>query len=206
MKPASSNAPSALAAPGGDERIGALPVVVVVVLGVVLARMAGVTAEGTALAATPPPAHDGAAEIKRVKSAVPSAPILAGAVVPAGTLTYYLSGQVPAVADATKPADSVEAYGDTKTQATSVFNKLKGLLAAEGLGLGDVVKLTVFLVGDQKKGGKLDFKGFSEAYGQFFGTPTQPNLVARTTVQVAALANPAFLVEIEAIAARSPGK
>ncbi|MEY4511945.1 MAG: hypothetical protein RLZZ450_4067 [Pseudomonadota bacterium] len=58
----------------------------------------------------------------------------------------------------------------------------------------------MYLVGDPKLGNKLDFKGFSEAYAQFFGTSEQPNLVARTTVQVAALANPAYLVEIEATA------
>ena len=142
-------------------------------------------------------------EIKRVKAATPS-PILAGVFVPAGTNLFYLSGQVPLVADKTKPSESIEAYGDTKTQATSVFNKIKGLLADQGLGLGDVVKLTVYLVGDPKNNGKLDFKGFSEAYGQFFGTTAQPNIVARTTVQVAALANPGFLVEIEATAAK-PG-
>jgi enamine deaminase RidA (YjgF/YER057c/UK114 family) len=121
---------------------------------------------------------------------------------PPGTSVVYLSGQVPAPADAAKPADSIEAYGDTKTQAIGVLEKIKGLLASQGLGLGDVVKLSVFLVGDPKKGGKLDFKGFSEAYSQFFGTSKQPNLVARTTVQVAALANPGFLVEIEATAAK----
>jgi enamine deaminase RidA (YjgF/YER057c/UK114 family) len=37
---------------------------------------------------------------------------------------------------------------------------------------------------------------------RFFGTPAQPNIVARTTVQVAALANPGFLVEVEATAAK----
>jgi enamine deaminase RidA (YjgF/YER057c/UK114 family) len=142
-------------------------------------------------------------EIARIKGEAPS-PILAGVVVPGGTTLFYLSGQVPAVADATKPATSIEAYGDTKTQAISVFGKIQALLAAQGLGLGDVFKLTVYLVGDPQKGNKLDFKGFSEAYAQFFGTEAQPNLVARTTVQVAALANPGFLVEIEATAAKSP--
>ncbi len=139
-------------------------------------------------------------EIKRIKGDAKS-PILSGVILPAQTATLYLSGQVPAVADASKPATSVEAYGDTKTQALSVFKKIEGLLQAQGLGLGDVVKLTVFLVGDAKLDGKLDFKGFSEAYAQFFGTPAQPNLVARSTVQVAALANPGFLVEVEALAA-----
>jgi len=141
-------------------------------------------------------------EIVRVTGEATS-PILAGVVVPGGTTLFYLSGQVPAVADATKPASSIEAYGDTKTQAISVFGKIQTLLAAQGLGLSDVFKLTVYLVGDPKKGNKLDFKGFSEAYAQFFGTEAQPNLVARTTVQVAALAHPGFLVEIEATAAKS---
>jgi len=142
------------------------------------------------------------AGLQRIKGAAQS-PILSGVVVPANTTLFYLSGQVPKALDASKPADSIEAYGDTKTQAVSVFNKIKDLLAEQGLGLSDVIKLTVYLVGDPQKGNKLDFKGFSEAYAQFFGTAQQPNLVARTTVQVAALANPGFLVEIEATAAKA---
>jgi enamine deaminase RidA (YjgF/YER057c/UK114 family) len=145
---------------------------------------------------------DPATELKRVKGD-PASPILAAAVVPSGTTLYYLSGQVPAATDASKPPTSIEAYGDTKTQAISVFNKIQKLLTDQGLGFGDVIKLTVYLVGDPKTGGKLDFKGFSEAYSQFFGTPTQPNLVTRTTLQVVALANPGYLVEIEATAAKS---
>jgi enamine deaminase RidA (YjgF/YER057c/UK114 family) len=143
------------------------------------------------------------AEIARFKGD-PASPILTGVEVPPGATLLYLSGQVPAVADTTKPSTSIEAYGDTKAQAVSVFHKIEGLLAKQGYGLGDVIKLTVFLVGDPKNGNKLDFKGFSEAYAQFFGTAAQPNLVARSTVQVAALANPGFLVEIEATAARRP--
>ncbi|MET0386055.1 MAG: Rid family hydrolase, partial [Polyangiales bacterium] len=85
-----------------------------------------------------------------------------------------------------------------------VFSKIQKLLGDQCLGFGDVIKLTVYLVGDPKNGGKLDFKGFSEAYAQFFGTPTQPNIVTRTTLQVVALANPGYLVEIEATAAKSP--
>jgi enamine deaminase RidA (YjgF/YER057c/UK114 family) len=142
-----------------------------------------------------------ASSITRIKG-VAQSPILAGVIVPADRTVYYLSGQVPSVTDSSKPADSIEAYGDTRAQAITVFAKIKGLLADQGLGFADVIKLSVYLVGDPKKGGKLDFKGFSEAYAQFFGTAEQPNLVARTTVQVAALANPGFLVEIEATAAK----
>lgn len=131
-------------------------------------------------------------------------PILTGVSVPADARYLYLSGQVPAVADSSKPATDAAAWGDTKTQAISTFRKIEALLKAQGYDLRDVIKLTVFLVGDPKLGGRLDFAGFNEAYGQFFGTAQQPNKVARSVVQVAALANPRFLVEIEATAAKAP--
>jgi len=147
-------------------------------------------------------AHAGAsAEVTRHPGPAQS-PILAGVTITPGSTLVILSGQVPPALDLAKPADAVDAYGDTKTQATGVFRKIDALLAQQGLGLKDVVKLTVFLVGDPKAGGKLDFKGFSEAYGQFFGTAEQPNKAARSVVQVSALANPGFMVEIEATAAR----
>jgi len=65
----------------------------------------------------------------------------------------------------------------------------------------DVVKMTVFLVGDPAKNGKADTKGFMEAYTQYFGG-SQPNLPARAVVQVAGLSNPGWLVEIEVVAAK----
>lgn len=136
--------------------------------------------------------------------ASPEAPILAGVSVPANARYLYLSGQVPPVVDRTRPAADPAAYGDTRTQATGAFRKIEALLQSHGYSLGDVVKLTVFLVGDPKLGGKQDFAGFQKAYSEFFGTPAQPNIVARSTVQVAALANPGFLVEIEATAAKVP--
>jgi enamine deaminase RidA (YjgF/YER057c/UK114 family) len=70
------------------------------------------------------------------------------------------------------------------------------------VGFGDVVKMLVFLVGDPANDGKMDFKGFMEAYTQYFGTPEQPNLPARSAVQVAGLAAPGALVEIEVILAK----
>lgn len=60
----------------------------------------------------------------------------------------------------------------------------------------------MFLVGDPAKEGKMDFAGFMEGYTQFFGTEEQPNLPARSVFQVAGLANPGYLVEIEVIAVR----
>jgi 2-iminobutanoate/2-iminopropanoate deaminase len=161
-----------------------------------LIALTAATVATLALSAAP-----AAAEVTRHAGAAQS-PILAGVTLSPNTTLVILSGQVPAPMIASGPADSVETYGDTKTQATSVFKKIDGLLAQQGLGLKDVVKLTVFLAGDAKLGGKLDFKGFGEAYAQFFGTAQQPNKVARSVVQVVALANPGFLVEIEATAAK----
>ncbi|MCW1383568.1 RidA family protein [Novosphingobium sp. KCTC 2891] len=144
-----------------------------------------------------------AGTIVRHPAPAANAPILSGVTVPAGAETLYLSGQVPPVVDAAADPASPAAYGDTRTQSIGVFRKIEALLKEQGYSLSDVVKLTVFLAGDPAKGGKLDFAGFSEAYGQFFGTATQPNKVARSTVQVAALVSPGFLVEIEATAARA---
>lgn len=67
----------------------------------------------------------------------------------------------------------------------------------------DVVKMTVFLAGDPAKEGKLDFPGLQASYTKFFGTPSQPNKPARSAVQVAALAAPWALLEVEVIAVRS---
>jgi len=70
------------------------------------------------------------------------------------------------------------------------------------LGFGDVVKMTVFLVGTPENDGRLDFQGFMKAYTRHFGTEAQPNLPARSAVQVAGLAAPGMLVEIEVVLAR----
>lgn len=133
----------------------------------------------------------------------PPAIILSGVTVPAGAETLILSGQLASPIDPAK-TDSIEAFGDTKTQTISTFNKIKALLAKQGYMMSDIVKLTVFVAGDPKLGGKMDFAGFNAGYKEFFGTAENPNLVARSTVQVAALAGPNFLIEIEAIAAKAP--
>lgn len=117
--------------------------------------------------------------------------------------TLYLSGQL---ADPATPADAAKGtaavYGDTKAQSFSALTKIQALLKAQGLDMKDVVKMTVFLAGDPANGGKLDFPGLQGAYTQFFGTAAQPNKPARSAFQVAALAAPWALVEIEVIAVR----
>jgi len=129
-------------------------------------------------------------------------PISAAVEIPAGKTLVFLSGMVPPVADSKAPKDSIAAYGDTKTQTIGALTSIKGTLEGMHLTLGDVVKMQAFLVGDPAKGGKLDFEGFMQGYTQFFGTPAQPNLPVRSALQVAALANPGFLIEIEVTAVR----
>ena len=51
----------------------------------------------------------------------------------------------------------------------------------------------------------MDFAGMMAGYTQFFGTSEQPNKPARSAVQVAALAFPGVMVEIEVIAVRHRG-
>ena len=149
-----------------------------------------------------------AAEIARFKAAGPTpALILQGVLVPATAETFYLSGQLASPIDPAKPvtaASSIEDFGDTKTQTVSILTKIKVLLAAHGYAMTDVIKMTVFVAGDPKLGGKMDFAGMNEGYKQFFGTAENPNVVARSTIQVAALAAPWALVEIEVTAAKMP--
>jgi enamine deaminase RidA (YjgF/YER057c/UK114 family) len=62
--------------------------------------------------------------------------------------------------------------------------------------------MNVYLVGDPRLDDRMDFEGLMKGYLQFFGTEKQPNVPARTTVQVAGLPMPGALVEIEVVAAR----
>jgi enamine deaminase RidA (YjgF/YER057c/UK114 family) len=125
-------------------------------------------------------------------------PIAQAVKVSGDAATYYISGQVPPVISKEAEPNSPQAYGDIKSQTVGVLSKIKGILEGLGLGMGDVVKMQVFLVHDSRA--PMDFRAFMEGYTQFFGG-SQPNLPARSVVGIAALANPGFLVEIEVIAA-----
>jgi enamine deaminase RidA (YjgF/YER057c/UK114 family) len=139
-----------------------------------------------------------------VRYAIPNSkfPISAAVEVPAGKSLVFVSGMMAAMPKDAKGGGAEAAYQDTKTQTVGALTSIKKQLESMHLSLGDVVQMHVFLVADKHKGGKLDFAGFMEGYTQFFGTKEQPNLPARSAMQVAALVNPAGLVEIEVTAAR----
>lgn len=117
--------------------------------------------------------------------------------------TFYLSGQLASPITPADPTKGTQAdYGDTKAQAASVFTKIQAALKEQGLGMEDVVKMTVFL-GPDPKTGKMDFAGMQSEYVKYFGTKEQPNKPARSAFQVAALAAPWAALEIEVIAVKS---
>jgi len=144
---------------------------------------------GATLAAEPP---------HRVGPA--QSPISTSVSVPPGSRLVYVSGTVPDVVDPAAPDGSVARFGDTQTQTRSVLRKIEKALAEQGLGLGDVVMMRVFLVAPP--GQRMDFAGMMAAYREFFGTKTQPNKPARSTMQVAGLVDAGWLVEIEVTAAK----
>lgn len=129
-------------------------------------------------------------------------PIARAVELPADAKLVYVSGQVPPVVNSEVARNTIEAFGDTKTQTIGVLERIQTILSDVGLTMGDVVKMQVFLVGDPANEGVMDFAGFMEGYTQFFGTEEQPHLPARSAMQVAGLVNPGWLVEIEVIAVK----
>jgi 2-iminobutanoate/2-iminopropanoate deaminase len=157
-------------------------------------------AVASACAATSAPA-----QITRYPGDSPS-PILQGVEVQPGARMLYLSGMLADPVDRSKLGQqnlSMADYGDTKTQTISTLNKIKKVLESRGYAMSDAIKATVYVAGDPALGGKMDFAGMNAGFRQFFSSPDNPNTVARSTIQVAALAGPSFLVEIEITAAKA---
>ena len=145
-----------------------------------------------------------AAVAQEVRRVVPErSPIANSVEVPPGSRLVYVSGTVPDIADPSGPEGSVQRYGDTTTQSRSVLRTIEQRLREHGLGLGDVVMMRVFLVAPPGQE-RMDFAGMMTAYREFFGSAAQPNVPARSTMQVAGLVVPGWLVEIEVTAAARP--
>ena len=96
----------------------------------------------------------------------------------------FLSGQIPL-----DPKTGELVKGDIRQQTQQVLENIKGVLESQGLGMEDVVKVTIFLkdIGN--------FNQVNEVYATYF--PSSPP--ARSTVEVAKLPRNAE-IEIEAIA------
>ena len=100
--------------------------------------------------------------------------------------TIYIGGQNAVSADG-------QIVGDTlATQSEQVFKNLEIVLAAAGATLHDIIKFIIYVVQGQDLA-----PGFA-VFQQAWGASAKPPAVSMSFV--AALANPEFLIEIEAIA------
>ena len=141
------------------------------------------------------------ADVKRYPLPGSDFPIAQAVEVTPDTTIVYHSGMTPRPANPDAERYSPEFWGDTEAQTLSVFARLEESLKAKGLDFGNVIKMQVYLVAPEP-GGAMDFDGMMRAYRKYFGTEAQPNLPARSAFQVAGLAAPGMLVEIEVVLAR----
>ena len=125
--------------------------------------------------------------------------ILSAVAVPGERAYYWTSGTVPPVTNPSAPLRTRDRYGDTKTQAIGIIQRFQTQLQEAGLSLSDVIYLRVYLVADPALNNQVDYQGWFDAYAQFFNTETVPK-VARSTLAVAGLVDPGWLIEIEAVA------
>jgi enamine deaminase RidA (YjgF/YER057c/UK114 family) len=110
------------------------------------------------------------------------------AVVVAGNVkTVYVGGQ-----NAVDASGQVGGKGDLKAQTEQVLKNVETALAAGGAKLEHVVKWNVYIVQGQSV--QPGFEAFQRSWGD------RPNPPTVTVLLVAGLANPDFLVEIDAIA------
>lgn len=101
--------------------------------------------------------------------------------------TVYVGGQ-----NAVDASGNIVGKGDLRAQAEQVFKNLEIALAAGGARLEHVVKWNIYVVQGQPL--QPGFEAFKKAWGN------RPNPPAITGVYVFGLANPEFLIEMDAVA------
>jgi len=128
----------------------------------------------------------GAQPVERVNPTGLSTPQAYSHVVKAGKL-LFIAGQVGA------DAEGKLAGPGMREQLERVLENLKIALASQGADFSHVAKITVFVTSVEEYRGA----GLAELRAKYFGA----HRPASTLVQVVSLANPAYKVEIEAVAA-----
>ena len=101
--------------------------------------------------------------------------------------TIYIGGQ-----DAVDASGTIVGKGDLKAQTEQVFQNVQTALEACGAGLEHVIKWNIYIVQGQPL--RPGFEVAQQVWGQ------RPNPPAISVMFVAGLANPDFLVEMDAIA------
>ncbi len=107
--------------------------------------------------------------------------------VPAGSELLYLSGQLGVDIHGAAPVTIDD-------QAELVFYNIISLLESQGLAATDIIKLTTFIVAGQ------DGQAVRNARIKYLGD----HRPASTAVYVTQLVDPAWLVEVDAVACRTP--
>ena len=101
--------------------------------------------------------------------------------------TIYIGGQ-----DAVDAAGKIVGKGDIRAQTEQVMHNLQAALAAAGAGIEHVIKWNIYVVQGQPL--QPGFEAFQRVWGR------RPNPPAVTMAFVTGLANPDFLVEVDAVA------
>lgn len=101
--------------------------------------------------------------------------------------TIYIGGQ-----DAVNASGAVVGKGDIKLQTEQVLKNLQAALKSVDAGLEHIIKWNLYVVEGQSI--QAGFEAFQQVWGR------RPNPPAITMAFVSALANPDFLVEMDAIA------
>jgi enamine deaminase RidA (YjgF/YER057c/UK114 family) len=101
--------------------------------------------------------------------------------------TVYVGGQ-----DAVDQTGAIVGTGDLRAQTEQVLKNIRAALAAAGAEPRHVIKWNLLVVEGQ------DLRAGFEAFQRVWGV--QPNPPAITMAFVSALANPEFLIEMDAIA------
>jgi len=109
-----------------------------------------------------------------------------GIEVPAGARWLAVSGQIGTAPDGSIPAD-------VGAQAENAWRNIKAILEDAGMGLADIVKVTIFLTRAES------IPAYRAARDRIMGD-ARP---ASTLVVISSLVKPEMLVEIEAWAARA---
>jgi 2-iminobutanoate/2-iminopropanoate deaminase len=121
-------------------------------------------------------------------TSAPNASYSHGAEVPPNARLVFVAGQIPVRPDGSIPQTIEE-------QTEVVWTNIKAVLAAAGMGIRDIVKITSYLTRYE------NFARFAQVRAGFLDghRPTS------TSVIISALAKPEFLVEVEAVAAKAAG-
>jgi len=108
-------------------------------------------------------------------------------VVTGSTKTIYIGGQ-----DSVDASGNIVGKGDIQAQTAQVLKNIQAALAAAGADLHHLIKWNMFVVQGQDL--RAGFAMFQKAWGN------RPNPPAITFAFVTGLANPDFLIEMDAIA------